>query len=712
LTVQLSKILKLDNVPGEDNSIIAYGHFESDTDLKYWVIAAEYYELVNLSEDLRIIPNEHKGLYIKSSRGFALWQTLDPNAVEAVKGFKILFGILVAPLTPAEVTVSIEYVTSGVGGGCPLLYVWNGSNWIFDNNLLPKGHLGYDEDKYLLSAYPPAGNDVKLKIVESGDSVTFLDQVKLYGIIHPEDTIPVVEATNGNIILLNLKQSGEVLTPYYVKDIFGNNITLVMKKPDDFSYELAPKTWLIAYFKGVRYLKKPVLLIRSDPIGPPAYKTSLIIQVYEDGAWRNVTILSPRHRFYVDAIDISEYVPKHSDELIIRIVATAYHRIDWIALAPAGTYKVGGYELVELNLKEATLESNSTEIDVATKITKADKDFVKVEKGQELYLVFEGFNRAKPGRKISYLLEVQGYYEVIGGSTIVVEGPKFTVKPHSLAWQLVYATAYIPEDVVSVTVYVYTYDSFEGYLDYAHALIEPVTLENGALVYAEANTGYYVRSAAVAGIYAAYSKYDGFKEVVLAPSYIRYSYYEYTDPSGKTFRGEFDIITKQFISVSVTGKNEWITINEDTVYYANDKNVTDKSAQITEWSRKMEVVSTIGSIAGLIISVISLKVKATAIAVVSVAVAALSVASMAIMHIMGSQPQQPYGTTVYKEVNYRTPWDNAAVSLSIMGYKAECNIYPADLPVTITIQFNRQSIFDTSLDLSSDIIRVTYTITP
>lgn len=705
LTVSLSKILNLDNVPGEDNSVIAHGRFENDADLNYWSINAEYYKIRDLPEGLRIIPNESRGLYIESSSGFVLWQTLDPNAVEAVKGYKMLFGILVAPLTTAKVTAYIGYATSS-GGGCPLLYVWNGSNWIFDNNLLPKGHLGYSKDRYLLNVYP-AGDSIKLKIAESGDSITFLDLVKLYSIIHPENTIPVIEVISGDIILLNLNQSKELLTPYYVKDIFGNNITLVMEKPDNDSYELAPKTWLIAYFRGVRHLEKPILLIRSDPVEQLAYKTSLIIQVYENGAWRNVAILSPRYQFYVDAIDVSKYVPKHSDELIIRIIATAYHRIDWIALAPSSTYKVKGYELVELDLKDAVLVSNNTKVNVVNKITKADKDFVKIEKGQELYLVFEGYNKVKPGRKISYLLEVQGYYKIIGGSTIIVKGQKFIVKPHSLAWQLVYATAYIPEDAVSVTVYVSTSDNFEGYIDYAHALIEPVTPENTALVYAEANTGYYVHSATVAGIYAAYSKYDGFKEVVFAPSYVRYSYYEYTDPSGKTTRGKFDAIAKQYIGVSITGAKEQVTINRATVYYANDKNVTDQSASIIEWNREIEAVSTIGSIASIVLSVIGLKVGEVPMTLASIAT---SIFSTGLMELKASEPRQLNGITAYKEVNYRTPWpwDTTAVSLSIMGYKAECSIYPADLPVNITIQFNTENDIYPN---PPEIIKVIYTIT-
>lgn len=706
LTVSLSKILNLDNVPDKDNSLIAHGHFENSTDLNYWNINAEYREIRPLPDELQIIPNELSGLYISSSNGFVLWQTLDPNAVEAVKGYKMLFGVLVAPLTTAEITAYVAYTTSS-GGGCPLLYVWNGSSWIFDNNLLPEGHLGYSRDRYLLSVYPTR-DSIKLKIVESGDSITFLDLVKLYGIIHPVDMVPVVEVTSGRIILLNLKHSKELLTPYYARDIFGNNITLVMKKPDNDSYELAPKTWLVAYFKDVRHLKKPILLIRSDPVEQPAYKTSLIIQVYEN-AWKNVTILSPRYQFYVDAIDISKYLPKHSNELIIRIIATAYHRIDWIALAPAGTYKMKGYKLVELNLKDATLISNNnTKVDVANKIMNADRVFVKIEKGQELYLEFKGYNLMKSGKRISYLLEVQGYYKIIGGSTIVVRGPKIIVKPHSLAWQLVYATAYIPEDAVSVTVYVSTSDSFEGYIDYAHALIEPVTPENTALVYAEANTGYYVHSAAVAGIYAAYSKYDGFKEIVFAPSYVRYSYYEYTDPSGETTRGTYDAIAKQYIGVSITGANEQVTINRATVYYANDKNVTDQSALAREWNRNIEAVSTIGSIASIVLSVIGLKVGGVSKALASITT---SIFSTGLMTLKASEPQRSSDTTAYKEVNYRTPWpwDTTAVSLSIMGYKVECSIDPADLPVDITIQFNTENDIYPN---PPEIIKVIYTITP
>jgi len=705
LTVSLSKILNLDNVPGKDNSLIAHGHFENSTDLNYWSINAEYRKIRSLPNELRIIPNELSGLYISSSNGFVLWQTLDPNAVEAVKGYKMLFGILVAPFTTAEINTYITYATSS-GGGCPLLYVWNGSSWIFDNNLLPNGHLEYSEDRYILSVHLTR-DSIKLKIVESGDSITFLDLVKLYGIIHPANTIPVVEVTSGEIILLNLKHIKELLMPYYVRDIFGNNITLVMKKPDNDSYELAPKTWLIAYFKDARHSKKPILLIRSDPIEPPAYKTSLIIQVYDNGAWKNVTTLSPRYQFYVDAIDISKYLPRHSNKLIIRIIATAYHRIDWIALAPAGTYKMKGYKLVELNLKDATIiNNNNTKVNVANKIVNADKVFVKIEKGRELYLEFEGYNLMKPGKKISYLLEVQGYYKVIGGSTIIVKGSEIIVKPHSLAWQLVYATAYIPEDAVSVTVYVSTSDNFEGYIDYAHALIEPVTPENTALVYAEASTGYYVHSAAVAGVYAAYSKYDGFKAVVFAPSYVRYSYYEYTDPSGKTTTGSYDAIAEQYIGVSITGKYEQVTINRATVYYANDENVTDQSASIIEWNRNIEAVSTIGSVASIVLSVIGLKVGGAPVALASIAT---SIFSTDLMVLKASEPQQLSGTTAYKEVNYRTPWpwDTTAVSLSIMGYKVECSIYPTDLPVDITIQFNKESgIYPNP----PEIIKVIYTI--
>lgn len=148
LTISLSKILKLDSVPDSDNTIIAGGMLENNTDLSYWNINAEFHNISYLPSGAQIFSKY--GLYIRSSTGFVLWQTLDPNAVEAVKGYKMLFGILVAPRTTAEVVAFVSYTTSS-GGGCPLLYVWNGSTWIFDNNLLPKDHLGYSKDRYLLT---------------------------------------------------------------------------------------------------------------------------------------------------------------------------------------------------------------------------------------------------------------------------------------------------------------------------------------------------------------------------------------------------------------------------------------------------------------------------------------------------------------------------------------------------------------------------------
>jgi hypothetical protein len=82
----------------------------------------------------------------------------------------------------------------GGGAGCPFIYVWNGEEFIEDNNILPqseyKGNYGNDVVDYykLLQPLDESGNTYKLQIREFEHEKSFLDQVRMLVVEHPANT--------------------------------------------------------------------------------------------------------------------------------------------------------------------------------------------------------------------------------------------------------------------------------------------------------------------------------------------------------------------------------------------------------------------------------------------------------------------------------------------------------------------------------------------
>jgi hypothetical protein len=709
VTLSLSKIARLDNVP--NNTLIPHQLIYS-SDINYWSLIGVNVikEMVkNYPDSLRSIyinPNTNNTninsvLYVKSDGGFKLSYSLSQDAVEAIRGFKMLFGIFVAPRNPVNVQAFISYTLPS--SGCPVLYKWNGSEWVFINNLLPKGATGISKDLFLIEDNDNINGTIKLKITETGGTVTFIDSIKLYAVLHPKWSVPLIEVTKDKLILLNEKRLNDILAPSYVQDSFGNNITLLLKEPDDNGFEIAPQSWIIAEFRGVGKVVKPVLLIRSDPPIQPAYKMSLIVQVYSNGSWINVTTISPRYMFYVDAVDLSGYA-EGEDDVVIRIISTAYHRIDWLALVPLGVYKTRGYSIIEVPMTNATLIlRDGKSVDVYDILQESDEEYIRIEKGDELLLEFNDID-ANGGLRVTYLLETTGYYKIIGDSTITVTGPLVTAVSHSYVWNLVYAVAYIPENAVSITVGLKTSEPFEGYITYAHALIEPVVVDNEAQLFGEAQTAYYLHSTATVGVYSALYKYSGFYLIALAPAYIRYGYYKYYDYWGGVETGPWDWVEEQYISVSITGTlKEQVTINRGTLYYGNDKNATDLSSDVVQWSHRLEVVSILASASSLIMDITSRVAYRGPLSAASIVLGTLGFASGA-MTLMSSNPQQLSGSTAYKKVIYHKGIlfeKGQRVSFALMGYIVDCQVHIDDLPVDITIQFNEDY----------EIIKITYTVT-
>lgn len=89
--------------------------------------------------------------------------------------------------------------------GCPFVYTWNGETWVEDNNILPQSQdssiLGQDVTDFYQLYTKPIIDEGKyfLAIGEFEEEISYLDQLKLLVVDHPQETFITVD-DNGEII--------------------------------------------------------------------------------------------------------------------------------------------------------------------------------------------------------------------------------------------------------------------------------------------------------------------------------------------------------------------------------------------------------------------------------------------------------------------------------------------------------------------------------
>ncbi|MGB9684333.1 MAG: hypothetical protein ACPL1Z_05325 [Candidatus Bathyarchaeales archaeon] len=114
--------------------------------------------------------------------------------------------------------------SGGGGGGCPILYVYNGEDYVEEGLLNIHNPVGLDiVCVHNLTTTPQrVGNTYLLKLTEHPQTHSYIDQVKLYAILENQKAIelPLIAAwhTEKGNVLLQLLFSDDVKT-----DILGAN---------------------------------------------------------------------------------------------------------------------------------------------------------------------------------------------------------------------------------------------------------------------------------------------------------------------------------------------------------------------------------------------------------------------------------------------------------------------------------------------------------
>lgn len=297
-----------------------------------------------------------------------------------------------------------------VGGGCPYVYIWNGQQYVKDNNLLPASEKsnGSDvEDYYKLeSPLVPTHegtlfSSYSLQISEFEHEHDFIDQVKLTVIDHASD-VNIAVTPEGEILAYR-----QPLAPISCTDNNGTSrldevVSMNGNVSDTTTYfDGYPGDYLVLDFGDID-AENAKLILRDDR---KCMEVCIEVQIpSESGGWQTVEVLHPRDYWAVEAVNLATYVPEEGS-FIVRLLWTAPHRLDYVGL---DTTPQDDFTLHHAVLTSAT---HSTEGNVLPKLLLKDDNYAELLPNQQLQLTFWLPNNQDEER--TFILYAEGHYTAI-----------------------------------------------------------------------------------------------------------------------------------------------------------------------------------------------------------------------------------------------------------------------------------------------------------
>lgn len=300
------------------------------------------------------------------------------------------------------------YLWLPAGGGgpyCPFVSVWNGSDYVTDNNVLPGSELsnGADvEDHYRLEqTLLPENGKYKLLLSEFESEHSYFDQAMLLAIDHNSD------------VNIAFTPTGEILTyknpvaPLSAIDDNGtarlNEISVMDGNVSDPAtyFQGYPGDYLTLNFGEVNS-NTAKLIVRDDQ--KKADECILVQIMNGDGSWQTVETLVPRADWSMEAVNLSPYVVQGQD-LWVRLYWKYRHRLDFVGLDMTPQ---DDYEIRYGNLVSAT---HSTQGDVKPLLLYSDNLYTELIPGQQIQLEFTLPNNQSPAR--TYVFYTKGHYYTI-----------------------------------------------------------------------------------------------------------------------------------------------------------------------------------------------------------------------------------------------------------------------------------------------------------
>jgi hypothetical protein len=296
-------------------------------------------------------------------------------------------------------------------GGCPFVYVWNGSQFALDNNILSASELsnGTDvEDYYKLEQTPApiytlnGTSFYALKLGEFENEHSYIDKVMLTAVDHDPD-VKVTVTAQGEILTYRNPQSPLTCTDNHGYDRLG-----------EIQYEDGNVSDLATFFFGVK--NDSLLLNFGEFNGSIANlvlrddwkcdDACIEVQV-PDGAsgWQTVAVLHPRDYWGMEAVNMTAFLPAEGD-FIVRLLWTAPHRLDYVGLDTTGS------ENFTATTAQLVYAFHSSEGNVLSELSSSDDSYAELVPGQQILLAFSLPN-TEAGKTRTFIFHSEGHYFTI-----------------------------------------------------------------------------------------------------------------------------------------------------------------------------------------------------------------------------------------------------------------------------------------------------------
>jgi len=301
----------------------------------------------------------------------------------------------------------IGFLPGGGGGGCPYAYVWDGNRFVVDNNILRDSvtshgtdvHDYYRLEQLLVPTYEGRLiSQYSLEIAEFENEHSYIDQIKLFAVDHSPD-VKVAVTLDGQILTYKNPEP-----PAWCVDSRGQSQLTSISSIDDLCYQGYAGSWLLLNFGKINETKPAKLVIRTD--APPLKEMSIHIQILNSSfQWQTVEVIHPRANWATEIVDVTGYLNKMPNQLMIRLCFTTNHKIDFIGL---DTTKQEDLEVHEAYM---LLAIHSTKGNVRWKLAQNDNIYAEIVPGENIKLAFVLPNSNEEER--TFILYTEGRYQTI-----------------------------------------------------------------------------------------------------------------------------------------------------------------------------------------------------------------------------------------------------------------------------------------------------------
>jgi hypothetical protein len=325
----------------------------------------------------------------------------------------------------------------GPGSGCPMLAVWNGSEYEEANNILPEAERIVEDPPYVHDVCPlnvePAEDDglIRLRLFEPEGDLSYLDRVGLRYADLPEQ-VELAVARSGDAVFYS-----PLAAPSVAEDGLGTDWADSLVALDSMAVGSSVDGAIVLTIplepgapkalddlggsgsgsqKQIIYAKAPFAKWNSGDGRSQAdhyglgggIEVALIGDAFPGGRVATDTLM-PREYWSDQYIDFGSYLGAAGDSAHVELRWLGDHRLDrFVLAAPAEAPPVEPLQLVSA--------THSVLGDVKALLTTADSAYAVLDVGETIDLVFEAPD-APPNGTRRYLFDASGYYLLFEGKT-------------------------------------------------------------------------------------------------------------------------------------------------------------------------------------------------------------------------------------------------------------------------------------------------------